>query len=73
MSDGQKVPLHHPLSPFIWDVFIISPGGACIYKRASRGYEWAINIISQASWLTMQLGPKDTNALTYNTPPRVSP
>ena len=33
------------------EIFIISFNGACIYKRASRGYKWALIIISQVSWL----------------------
>ena len=42
-----------PTSPLLFigkvggDVFLIFFGGACIYKRASRGFKWVLNIISQ--------------------------
>lgn len=48
MREGQKSPSTFPLSPFIGEVrtvvFIISSGGACIDKRASKGYKWVLDL-----------------------------
>jgi hypothetical protein len=43
-------PLHLLLSPFIREVgrevFIISLGGASVYKRTNRSYKWALKTLS---------------------------
>jgi len=54
-KEAKVSPSTFPLS-FIrevrWEVFIISPGGVCIYKRVFWGYKWVLNIISQAPRLS---------------------
>lgn len=40
------------------EVFIISSGRACIYKRAFKGYKWALNTTLQAPCYV--IGPEYT-------------
>ena len=51
-NESRATPSPPSSSPFIGkvggEVLILSPGGVCIYKRVSRNYNLALNIISRA-------------------------
>ena len=55
------------------EVFTISLGGACIYKRTYMSYKWALSIFSQALWLCNWELKTLMRSLTYSTSPTLAP